>query len=110
MLTGVRQEQIDAAISDFDVHATRSTHGLIEVGATAATKGAAMQWLLNADRRPLIAFGDMDNDIELLRLANTSVAVANASPAVLNVARHISLSNSEDGVAVYLDQWRAAMP
>ena len=51
-----------------------------------------------------VAFGDDLNDIEMLRACGTGVAVGNAIGEVKEVADHITLSNDEDGVAVYLEK------
>lgn len=48
------------------------------------------------------AFGDDDNDIEMLKMCGTGVAVANAVPAAREAADEITLSNDEDGVACWL--------
>ena len=48
------------------------------------------------------AFGDDRNDVEMLRLCGKGVAVANAVPEALEAADEITLSNDEDGVAVWL--------
>lgn len=47
----------------------------------------------------VIAFGDMPNDIELLRWAGLGVAVANAHADVIAVADRVTASNDKDGVA-----------
>ena len=49
-----------------------------------------------------VAFGDDLNDIEMLKLCGTGVAVANAIPEVRKAADEITLSNDEDGVARWL--------
>ena len=48
------------------------------------------------------SFGDDRNDVEMLRLCGKGVAVANAVPEALEAADEITLSNDEDGVAVWL--------
>lgn len=48
------------------------------------------------------AFGDDINDIEMLKLCGTGVAVSNATAEVLKAADEITLSNDEDGVAQWL--------
>jgi hydroxymethylpyrimidine pyrophosphatase-like HAD family hydrolase len=50
----------------------------------------------------VIAFGDMPNDVPMLTWAGHSVAMANAHPAVREVADDVTLTNDEDGVAEYL--------
>ena len=49
-----------------------------------------------------VAFGDDRNDIEMLKLCGTGVAVANAVPEALEAADEVTLSNDEDGVARWL--------
>ena len=53
-------------------------------------------------KEDIVAFGDDDNDIEMLRMCGKGVAVANAVPEVLRTADDITLSNDEDGVAEWL--------
>jgi hydroxymethylpyrimidine pyrophosphatase-like HAD family hydrolase len=48
--------------------------------------------------------GDSYNDIDMLQYAGLGVAVANAPREVQNVADVITLSNVEDGVAVFLEK------
>ena len=50
----------------------------------------------------VVAFGDMPNDLSMLQWAGRGIAVSNAHPLVLEAADEITLSNSEDGVAVVL--------
>ena len=50
----------------------------------------------------IVAFCDDQNDIEMLRLCGTGVAVTNAIPEVQEAADEITLSNDEDGVAEWL--------
>ena len=50
------------------------------------------------------AFGDSGNDIEMLRYCGESYAMGNAAPNVKDVAKHICLTNDEDGVLVELEK------
>ena len=50
----------------------------------------------------IVAFGDDSNDVEMLKLCGTSVAVANAVPEAFESADEVTLSNDEDGVAKWL--------
>jgi Cof subfamily protein (haloacid dehalogenase superfamily) len=52
----------------------------------------------------VVAFGDMPNDLELLRWAGRGVAVANAHPDVLAAADEITASNDDDGVAAIVER------
>ena len=50
-----------------------------------------------------IAIGNDKNDISMFEAAGLSVAVANASDDIKSKVDHITLSNDEDGVAVFLE-------
>ncbi|RFU68051.1 HAD family phosphatase [Peribacillus saganii] len=52
----------------------------------------------------IIAFGDEDNDLEMLDYAGTGVAMGNAISQLKSVANATTLSNEEDGIAVFLEE------
>jgi hydroxymethylpyrimidine pyrophosphatase-like HAD family hydrolase len=53
----------------------------------------------------VLVFGDMPNDLPMFGWAGWGrVAVANAHPLVRAAADDVTLTNDEDGVAVYLDR------
>ena len=56
------------------------------------------------DPRHTVAVGDDVNDVEMVRRAGLGVAVANACAAVKGVARRITGSNDDCGVAKLLDE------
>lgn len=81
--------------------------GLVEMTQRGVTKASALAVLaaeLGIDAADVLAFGDMPNDISMLRWAGRSVAVANAHPEARAAADEITLSNLDDGVAVYLER------
>jgi hydroxymethylpyrimidine pyrophosphatase-like HAD family hydrolase len=85
-----------------------SDDGLIEVAAAGVSKGAALavlaaEWGISA--ADTVAFGDMPNDLEMLQWAGMSVAMGNAHPEVMAVAREIAPHHAEDGVAQILERW-----
>ena len=51
-----------------------------------------------------VSFGDDRNDIDMLKMCGTGVAVANAVQEVLDIADEITASNDEDGVALWLEK------
>lgn len=59
---------------------------------------------LGVSARETIAFGDMPNDIPMLRWAAHGVAMGNAHPELLAVADEITESNGADGIAVMLER------
>jgi len=52
----------------------------------------------------VIAFGDDNNDIEMLRECGTGVAVANAIDECKSSADHICGSCDDDGLAKWLEE------
>ncbi len=73
----------------------------IDVQPARIHKGHALQALL--DRRGLrpeqaIVFGDYLNDLEMMTLGTTAVAMANAHPALKAICPHTAPANTEDGV------------
>lgn len=96
-----------ARICGEEATATISGERLVEISAAGVTKAFAVERLcaergIGADE--VIAFGDMPNDLPLLRWAGRGVAVANAHPEVVDAADEVTASNDEDGVALVLEQ------
>ncbi|MCM3004830.1 Cof-type HAD-IIB family hydrolase [Priestia koreensis] len=58
----------------------------------------------NIPTERIIAFGDEDNDFEMIRYAGHGIAMGNAINELKEMANHVTLSNEEDGVAVYLQK------
>lgn len=56
----------------------------------------------------LMAFGDADNDLEMIQGAGDGVAMGNSLDSILAVADHTTKTNDEDGVAAYLEQAAAS--
>ena len=80
----------------------------IEINAAGVNKGTALVALgkmLGIPRESIMACGDGDNDVHLLREVGFGVAMANAQPKVKDVADHITASNDEDGVACAIEKF-----
>lgn len=92
---GERAEVIHAGFGQF-----------VEVAAPGVSKASALGRLC-AERliqpQEVIAFGDMPNDLSMLRFAGRAVAMANAHPEVLKAAHEVTASNEEDGVAIRIE-------
>jgi Cof subfamily protein (haloacid dehalogenase superfamily) len=89
------------------LYITQTASVLLEFLHPAVSKGAALQQVmdyLELDPSQVIAFGDSHNDIELLKVAGTGVAMANAAAEVQAAADRLAPSNDEDGIAVVLDE------
>ncbi|MGI5212684.1 HAD family hydrolase [Plantactinospora sp. CA-290183] len=87
--------------------ATHSSYsGLVEISAAGVTKAAGLAWYCaqhGLTAQDTVAFGDMPNDLPMLTWVGRAVAVANAHPAVLEIADEVTSDNDSDGVAAYLE-------
>ncbi|MBI3228434.1 MAG: HAD family hydrolase [Mycolicibacterium cosmeticum] len=85
-----------------------TNNGLIEVvplgisKATGIDEVARPLGILAAD---VVTFGDMPNDVPMLRWAGLGVAMGNAHPDALAAADEVTGTNAEDGVARVLERW-----
>ncbi len=84
----------------------RSNDTLIEIAPIGVGKKEGVLQLIGATGLDdAMAFGDNDNDIEMLQAAGWGVAVQNAKPGVQSAADAVTpLSCAEDGVIDYLRQ------
>ncbi|WP_338449074.1 Cof-type HAD-IIB family hydrolase [Niallia oryzisoli] len=57
----------------------------------------------NIPQERIIAFGDEDNDLEMLDFAGYGVAMGNAITELKTVANDVTLTNEEDGIGYYLN-------
>ena len=82
--------------------------GLIEVAAPGVTKAlgvATLARMHDVEQEATIAFGDMPNDIEMLKWVGHGVAMDNAHHAVKDAADEITAANDDGGVADVLERW-----
>ena len=90
-------------------HVTYSMdEGLIEVSCPGVNKAAGARYLAErygVTAADAVAFGDMPNDLELLRWAGVGVAMGNAVPMLHDAADHVTATNNEYGVAQVLERW-----
>lgn len=80
----------------------------IEVNAAGVNKGKGLVKLgemLGICREEIMACGDGDNDIEMLREVGFGVGMGNAEEKVKNVADYITETNDEDGVARAIERF-----
>lgn len=85
---------------------TWSVPGLVEISAVGVTKAWRLRSVcegLGIEAGDVVAFGDMPNDLEMLRWAGTSYAMANGHESVRAAATHLAPANDEDGVARVLE-------
>jgi Cof subfamily protein (haloacid dehalogenase superfamily) len=84
-----------------------SLGALVEMSAAGVSKASTLELLCaerGIDAAQVVAFGDMPNDLAMLEWAGRSYAMANAHPAVLELAGRTAPSNEDDGVAAVLSE------
>ena len=103
-----RLDRAEAAIvaAGLPVKLVRSYPTYLEVLPLTGGKGEALKALLahlGIPRERCLAVGDYLNDLDLLAAAGLGVMMANAHPGLRAVARRVTLSNMDDGVAAVLE-------
>jgi Cof subfamily protein (haloacid dehalogenase superfamily) len=86
---------------------TRSLPHYVEIGGLEGTKSKALEFLCERwgiERDRVLAFGDADNDIDMLRYAGRGVAVGGMTGEVREAADEVVPGVDEEGVARYVDR------
>ncbi len=81
---------------------------MLEVLPPGTSKGNTLKALLRdlqIDPQNVMAIGDGENDIEMLKLARIGIAVANAQQVLKDAADEITASHDEDGVAKAIEKY-----
>jgi haloacid dehalogenase-like hydrolase len=97
---------VEEVVGERAVVSYSEASGLAEIGAPGVTKAAALKdWcaIQGVDSAEDYAFGDMPNDLSMLRWAGRSFGVANAHPDVPGMVDEVCPSNDVDGVAHVLE-------
>ncbi len=95
-------------LESYDVSVTGSLTNNVEIGSPTASKGHALATLatqLGLSANNVMAIGDADNDISMLKYAACSVAMGNAIPSVVATARYQTSSNRDSGVAAAIHKY-----
>lgn len=80
----------------------------VEVNRRGVSKGRALEVLaahIGCGMEQVLAIGDSDNDLSMLRLAGVGVAMANADPHIRNAVDAVTAANTEDGVARAIERY-----
>lgn len=95
-----------------DVHAEVINHRrwgapwhVIEIVRSGLNKAVGLSQAasyIGIPKERIIAFGDEDNDLEMIEYAGIGVAMGNAIEPLKNIANEITLTNNEDGIAELL--------
>ena len=61
--------------------------------------------ILNIDINHVVSFGDAPNDVDMIKMCGTGVAMGNAYDEIKEIANFVTKNNDEDGVAYFLEQY-----
>lgn len=59
----------------------------------------------NISKENIIAFGDEDNDLEMIEYVGVGVAMGNAIKELKQVANHITNTNEQNGIGTFLEEY-----
>lgn len=94
------QKQLSEKYSK-DLYIIRSTPNFCEISNIEATKGNAIRYLSklwNIKKEEIMAVGDQDNDIEMLKAAGIAVAMGNGTEELKKIADYVTDTVENDGV------------
>ncbi len=101
------QAQITQTLAErCEIQIVRGASYNIELNTPTGTKGHALRAFAEKMGIPIgevMAFGDSENDLTMIRAAGIGVAMDNALPEVKAVADAVARSNDEDGVAAMIE-------
>lgn len=86
---------------------TSSGPGNIEINHVNAQKGVALQAYadsLNIPMDNVMAIGDNNNDVSMLKAAGISYAMGNGSDEVKMLTKYITAPNTEDGAGIAIEE------
>ncbi|MGV0849390.1 HAD family hydrolase [Mycolicibacterium phlei] len=85
-----------------------TNNGLLEVMPVGVSKATGIEEVarpLGITAEHAVTFGDMPNDVPMLRWAGLGVAMGHAHPEALAAANEVTATNNDDGVARVLERW-----
>lgn len=91
-----------------DIQYSSSLPKNLEISPRGCNKGDGLKHLaaaLGLKKEETMAFGDADNDTEMLREAGVAVVMENGLDSVKEIADYITVSNNEDGVAKAIEKF-----
>ena len=105
LMIGCRKSDYAALLKDvIDARITAWWDHAVDIIPADGGKGKGVQKVLEAygiDKSDALAFGDGDNDIEMLQAVGTGVAMGNASSRLKMIANEVCGCVSEDGIYYY---------
>lgn len=107
-LTPLVHTKVYNRLLEFPVAITSSVDTNLEVNSLEANKGNALKKLcrtLGILPQQVMAIGDNNNDIEMLKFAGISVAMKNGDEKTKECADYITDTNEQDGVSAAIEKF-----
>lgn len=83
------------------ISAYKSLDNLFDIVPDGVDKGSALEQLgelLNVKREEIMAIGDNENDINMLKYAGMGIAMENSEDQIKEISDYVTSNNDEDGV------------
>jgi Cof subfamily protein (haloacid dehalogenase superfamily) len=90
------------------ISVAQSGAAYLEITSDEAKKSRGIEYILQTEglqRDDTAAFGDGHNDLPMLKMVGTPVVMANAFPEIKAIAKFVTRSNTEDGIAYALQHF-----
>jgi Cof subfamily protein (haloacid dehalogenase superfamily) len=103
----LRELLVDAHASVIDQRVWGAPWNVIEIVKAGMNKAIGLKRLADfysIPRERIIAFGDEDNDFEMIEFAGQGVAMGNGIQQLKTLANAITATNQEDGISIYLEE------
>ncbi len=95
--------QMSDFVNDFDfIQSSPQYYELLPKGASKGNALVKLAEILGVDRKRVIAIGDNENDISMIKAAGMGVAVANAIPQLKDEAQFITVDNNSSALAALI--------
>ncbi|NDJ62488.1 MAG: Cof-type HAD-IIB family hydrolase [Chloroflexi bacterium] len=105
--------QLNIQIGDQAKLVQAGVPNMLEVVPAGSSKGSALRQVLQTLQIPadqVLAIGDAENDIEMIRVAGIGVAMGQAEQQIKDAADHVTATNDQDGVAEALERFVLKKP
>lgn len=98
----------DAHAEIIDQRSWGTPWNMIEIVRAGMNKAVGLDKIAkyyDIPRERIIAFGDEDNDLEMIEYAGCGVAMGNAIDELKNISDEVTYTNEEDGIAYFLEEF-----
>lgn len=93
---------------DKDYFVVKTGAEYLEIFPQDISKGKTVERLakhLNIDLKQVMAMGDMNNDISMIKIAGMGVAMGNAAKDVKDISNYVTADNNHSGVGLAIEKF-----